>query len=110
MEFISDTSFCGIDCTKCPVYRATTQDSDILREKVANKWGRMYKIDLHKEDIYCLGCKSKTVFKMCSQCHFRDCTKKRRIDNCSDCEDYPCPRVEHFYDWNRRKSNKTFEL
>lgn len=110
MDFTSDTSFCGVDCTQCPVYRATKDSDDKLREKVAIEWSRIYKLSLSKEDINCLGCRSELIFKMCLKCHFRDCTSERSINSCLKCSDYPCSRLGQFYDWNNKQVNKTFNI
>ena len=33
-------AFCGIDCSNCPVYRATMTNDEILKRETAEKWGR----------------------------------------------------------------------
>ncbi len=36
-------SYCGIDCSACPTYRATQADDDAKRAKVADFWSKMFK-------------------------------------------------------------------
>ncbi len=63
----SDLAYCGMDCSKCPVFIATARNDDMLRQKTARDWTNSYaKIletvgieSLRPEDINCLGCRSE---------------------------------------------------
>jgi len=51
-------AYCGLDCTHCEAYLATTEDSQAMREETARKWSRRYNADIQPDQINCQGCKS----------------------------------------------------
>ena len=77
-------AYCGIDCTYCDAYKATINDDDELRKKVAKRW------QMKPEQINCLGCKSgKSPF----ECDAKKCAVERGESICSLCDDFPdCPK------------------
>ena len=49
------------------------------------------------EDISCMGCLSNDiVFPVCKTCGIKNCCKEKGISNCSQCDDFPCDRIENF--------------
>ena len=91
-------SMCGLNCSECPTYIATQKDDDILREKVAKNWGEMYKKELKIEDINCHGCLSKDgiLFAHCNNCEIRGCGLDKSVENCANCSDYSCEKLDNF--------------
>jgi len=92
-------AYCGIDCSACPVYIATINDDDDLRRKTAKEWGVLYNRKFNEEDILCYGCKSQRLFFLCAKCDIRECNVNKGIDTCSQCNKYPCDRIEKLYNW-----------
>lgn len=92
-------AYCGIDCLKCPVYIATITDNSELKHSVMQDWGKLYKREFTVEEIYCYGCRSEQLFILCSRCDIKPCNLKRGIEQCEQCCDYPCSRIQRFYDW-----------
>ena len=43
---------CGIDCSKCPAYIATINDDNVLREKTAKVWSKLYGINLKHTELW----------------------------------------------------------
>jgi hypothetical protein len=39
-------AYCGISCAQCPVFIATTNDDNELRQKTAKEWNGIYKDSL----------------------------------------------------------------
>jgi len=89
-------AFCGIDCTSCPVCRATIDENDILKVETAEKWSKEFGFIVQKSDMNCLGCRSKILFKLCIDCPFRSCSLGKGIDNCGQCSEYPCVTLNRF--------------
>lgn len=116
------SSYCGIDCNRCPAYISFINNDDELREKTARRWNEMYqkkyseyvsllnknekqenfnpqnetfKYQFKKEDINCEGCKKGTihVYYCSSICNIRRCAISKNIDNCGLCSEYPCMNI-----------------
>ena len=92
-------AYCGLDCEKCEAYIATKTNDDVLREKVAKEWTEIYNVPVKKEDINCLGCKGDGIKVMyCEQlCEVRKCAIANKVNNCSECKDYICPKLEEIF-------------
>lgn len=95
------SSYCGINCEKCKAYIATLADNDELKEQLANEWGELYKRHFSKEDMICYGCKSDTLFVLCSLCDIRTCNEKHEITNCEDCASFICERMNRFFEYHK---------
>ena len=57
---------CGNDCTQCPQYKQDCTD----------------------------GCLGTTCANYCDTCIVRLCNLERQTDNCAQCKDYPCQKLE----------------
>lgn len=88
-------AYCGIVCSDCPVFRATKNNDDAERKKVAELWTEQYSREFRREDINCDGCLSKgpRVFSYCNACEIRKCAQERNIENCAHCTEYACERL-----------------
>lgn len=93
-------AFCGLTCSKCPVYLATREDSDEKRIAVAASWSEQYKTGIKPEDINCDGCLSRSgrLFSHCHVCKIRKCGQEKKIENCAYCDEYPCQKVRFVID------------
>lgn len=95
------SSYCGVNCEKCNAYIASVTNDDCVRQKVIDEWGKLYKRTFHIEEINCRGCKSDALFGLCAKCDIRTCNNDKDIDNCGDCELFPCERIQRFFDFHR---------
>ena len=89
-------AYCGFDCGGCPMYRATVDNDDALKEELIKKFSAPEK-QLTKEDICCYGCKGdvRYVHPYCNDCFIRCCAIEHGIgSNCGECIDYPCAEIE----------------
>ena len=89
--------FCGDDCNVCPRYIAT-QSGDVGRlQEVAKMWKRAGWRDtiLTCKEMMCYGCAS---VKWCRYDEVRKCAQEKGIDNCGECDDYPCKKIEKVFE------------
>ncbi len=88
-------AYCGIDCEKCPAYVAFMTDDDLLREKTAGEWSKMFNADIKAENVNCSGCKSTSdvLFSHCDECEIRACGNEKNVRNCGQCNDYACKKL-----------------
>jgi hypothetical protein len=92
-------AYCGIICTKCPVYKATQSNDDKAREDVAKLWSKLYVIDIKSEDANCDGCLQQQgrLFSHCRTCGIRSCGMEKKVRTCADCTDYACEQLRIFH-------------
>ena len=92
-------AYCGLVCTECPAYKATQEDDDSARAKVAEAWSKQFKHDFKTEDINCHGCLAagEMQFSYCSLCNIRKCGVDRKVLNCAYCVEYPCDKLDDFH-------------
>lgn len=95
----SMTAICGLDCGGCGAYRATVNDDDDQRKKVAALWSQQYKAEITPEMINCQGCRSESepLFSHCRVCEIRQCGQTRGVENCAHCDDFPCEKISGFF-------------
>jgi hypothetical protein len=56
----------------------------------------------------CGGCGSDYVDGYSLKCKFRNCTREKKVEFCSECEEYPCRELETFMhdEWPHHRSAK----
>ena len=93
-------AYCGLDCGACPARTATLLDDNDLRRKTSEEWSRLYEADIPPESINCTGCTGDGVkFHYCEHgCEIRKCAVPRNIPNCGSCSEYPCGKIECFFE------------
>jgi hypothetical protein len=89
---------CGIVCNECPAYKATQDNDDELRAKTADEWSQAYGADIKAENINCDGCtvEGKKIHH-CSECEIRACGIAKGHNNCSQCAEYSCEKLNEFF-------------
>ena len=92
-------AFCGLNCLDCEAFIATQAKDHIQLERIAKKWTEQYNTKLSAKDILCDGCQSLSdqLCVHCDICEIRRCGQKKKLDNCSRCDDYPCDRLDSFF-------------
>jgi len=92
-------AYCGIICSKCPVYKATQDNDDRAREDVARLWSKQYGMDIKPEDVHCDGCLQANgrLFSHCRTCGIRACGMEKKVSTCADCADYACEPLKLFH-------------
>lgn len=88
---------CGILCSECPAFLATTSHDDALRKTTAEKWSKMYRSVIEPQQINCLGCRSHFNFAHCNVCEVRACTIEKNLDHCGVCDVFPCSKEKPIF-------------
>ena len=95
-------AYCGLDCRICDARKATINNDDNLRKKVAEEWSKLNGVNITPEMINCDGCRvtgRKTPF--CdSLCPIRQCALKMNKDFCGDCDFKSCNKIKMIIDNN----------
>lgn len=93
-------AYCGLDCSVCEGYLATQADDDVKRAEVAKEWSARYDADIKPEHISCDGCRSdgQKSFFYTEICELRKCGSQKGVDNCAGCDEYPCQKLEAFFE------------
>ena len=88
-------AYCGLNCLNCSTFLATRNDDHALREKTAVEWSKMFGA-LRPEEIVCDGCPKDDarLFGFCEKCEIRSCARDKGVDNCAQCQDSPCGKME----------------
>lgn len=91
---------CGLLCHGCPAYLALKKKDSELQKETAAAWSRLYQTDIKPEDIHCTGCTSSTdaLFAHCYECYYRNCSHEKKISTCAQCRDYPCEKLQSFFE------------
>lgn len=85
-------AYCGYDCSKCPVYKAT-KDNNIELLKII-----LYNNDENAsiDSLGCNGCTSmKNENKFCGKCPIRLCALNNNLSSCGECENFPCEKLSN---------------
>ncbi len=92
-------AFCGIICTKCPAFIATSEDSEPKRKDLAELWSKEFNTEIKPEDINCDGCLlvDKRLFSYCQICEVRKCGLEKNIKNCAYCDKYICEKLAKWF-------------
>jgi len=112
--------YCGLICSNCDIYKATENDDNDLREIVFNRqieWGhgdrfqRLYGREYLLEDIHCEGCptESERAFWYIHNCQMRTCALKKNLANCAFCNEYPCEKLQTFFNKSHVDARKTLD-
>lgn len=91
--------FCGIICSDCPVFKATLENDDVERKRVAELFTKQYGKKYKPADINCDGCvsDSERIFSFCGVCGIRRCGREREVKNCAYCAAYPCDKLDEVF-------------
>jgi len=95
-------AYCGLDCEKCEAFKATQNNDDALRAKVAADWSKMFNVQVKADDVNCTGCRSDgiKVFYCDRMCNVRKCAAKKSLDHCGQCESYPCDYLNEIFSYS----------
>ena len=95
---------CGLDCKTCEAYKATINNDDALREKVALLWSKLNQAEITKDMINCTGCRiqdgPKTPY--CGYlCPIRKCVQSKGVATCGECDSlYSCQNIKMIVEHN----------
>ena len=87
-------SRCGYRCDLCLAYKENIEDDD-RRGSLSDGWYRYFGFRIHPEEIYCDGCMSSEPSNLIDKnCPVRSCVIKKEIENCAECDNYICEKLE----------------
>ncbi|MCZ2856348.1 MAG: DUF3795 domain-containing protein [Candidatus Bathyarchaeota archaeon] len=99
---------CGLNCAKCDINQAG-HGNEKLREEIV-EWFRNERHEkIDPEQIRCEGCRGALAFHWSSECKMMLCAKKRGLQYCFQCEDFPCSEVKEFSSDGTSHHKKTVE-
>jgi len=89
-------AYCGDNCTFCPKYSANLIGSRKEKINIAilmKKVGWRYNLEEPKK-MKCRGCQDV------EECEYgvKECCIERNIENCGQCIDYPCSKIEKAFE------------
>ena len=88
---------CGYRCDLCLAHKENIEKND-EREFLSDTWHKIYGFRIPAQDIYCEGCIASENPKLIDiKCPVRPCVIKKGLENCSQCDNYPCDK------FNQRK-------
>jgi hypothetical protein len=88
-------SVCGLNCAKCDMYQAG-HGNEKLRDEIV-EWFRKERNETVKpEQIRCEGCRGSPETHWSPDCKIMLCAKKKALQYCFQCEDFPCNILEEF--------------
>ncbi len=99
---------CGLDCGPCPLRRAP------FDKAAANQVVEWFKSEgwladdegvdeIIERAMYCKGCHGSHDTHWSADCWIMECCiEERQLNNCSECNDFPCQRLE---DWSKQNEH-----
>lgn len=88
---------CGIDCSACDIHRA--KDNPELMAEVLDWFKTERKKEFSAEQIRCDGCLGERSRHWSPECWILRCVvEEHHHESCSECEEFPCERLEK---WGR---------
>jgi len=81
---------CGLLCKSCGIYIATQENNTNHLKGIAER------LHIPFEQVRCNGCRSSLLSAHCKSCYFRECSEKKEIEFCSECNEYPCLKLKDF--------------
>lgn len=88
-------SACGIDCSKCDIFLASTNVE--VAKKIAGWFKEYRKVNIDYNDIHCAGCKCHIEDHWSPDCWILQCcVVGKQIEDCSECGSFPCLKLKEW--------------
>jgi len=88
-------SVCGLNCAVCDIHKAGHGDEK-LRDEIVEWFKKERNKTVRPEQIRCEGCKDSLDAHWSPDCRMMLCAKKRGVEHCFQCEEFPCGFLEEF--------------
>ena len=99
---------CGLNCAKCDMYQAS-HGNEKLRDEIIEWFKKERNETIKPEQIRCEGCRGPLDTHWSSDCKMMLCAKKRGLQYCFQCKDFPCTSVNEFSSDSIPHHKKTIE-
>ncbi len=94
-------AYCGMICSECLGYIATQNDDWEERRRVAEMWSKIFGVEITPEYVNCDGCTAGgKLIEYAKTCEIRICALSKDVKNCAYCDDYPCEKLERWFERN----------
>jgi hypothetical protein len=98
-------TYCGLDCSECPVFIATKTGDQALQEKTAREWSAQFaaytgRNDLRAEELVCESCTAadSRTFLSCRGRPMRVCAREQKFVTCAECGRFEsCEQLNGFF-------------
>ena len=88
-------SVCGLNCARCDIYAAGHGDEE-KRDEILEWFKKELDKTIKPEQVRCDGCRGSLEAHWSPDCEMMLCARKRGIQYCFECEDFPCLLIERF--------------
>jgi hypothetical protein len=85
---------CGYRCDLCLAYRPNVESNPANRPILSDGWQQYFGFRLPPEQICCDGCMAENPHLIDKNCPVRPCVLARGLDNCAQCDDYGCEKLQ----------------
>ncbi len=84
---------CGLYCGVCAVYIAYKTNNEKFKKALL----KVYPNTKSVNDVKCTGCMSDgVIFGYCEYCQIKKCVRKKGIEGCHECDEFPCKYIKRF--------------
>ncbi|MFW5898726.1 MAG: DUF3795 domain-containing protein [Candidatus Saliniplasma sp.] len=93
---------CGLECKECSIYLADSDKElahEVMNWFIERGWldGEIDVEEFMSDGPYCLGCHGKRETHWSPDCWILHCcVDEKGLDNCSECDEFPCGRLERW--------------
>ncbi len=87
-------SRCGFRCDLCLAYKPNVEANPAYPEIVSDGWFKYFGFRIPPAEIVCDGCMNDEAILIDTSCTVRPCAISKKVDNCSQCEDYSCEKLQ----------------
>ena len=82
-------AYCGLFCGACSFKVAYDENDRIHIENMPEKYDKFRNMPLE----FCPGCRLEN---QCGNCDIKDCAEKKDVKYCSQCDEFPCQKLDDF--------------
>ena len=101
-------SACGLNCAKCDIYRAY-HGNEKLQDGIIEWFREEHNEEIQPEQIRCEGCRGSLNIHWSPECKMMLCARKKGLQYCLECEDFPCTKVNKFSSDGASHHKRTIE-
>ena len=85
---------CGFRCDLCLAYKPNVAADPANPQKLSDGWFKYFGFRLPPSEIICDGCLAESPDLIDEGCPVRPCVIERGLDNCAQCEQYGCEKLQ----------------
>jgi hypothetical protein len=99
---------CGLNCAKCDI-REAGHGNEEKRNEILAWYKEKRNRTLKPEQVSCEGCSGPLDAHWSSDCKIMLCAKKKKVQHCSQCSEFPCSILKEFASDGVSHHKKTVE-